>query len=129
MGFKTISYAPDDEYVYFISAGDAVKIGKSKGDPRKRLACLQTSNPNLLTLEYIAWSRDLSAHDLEQYFHCYCRDSRIRGEWFERDGAIRKVRDAIIHTTQGNKCSLLEMRQWGDNDKPIMAVIKKVTQL
>lgn len=63
-------------FVYAIWDGCAVKIGKSKGHPQRRLDALQTGNPR--TLRLLAYTVELTESDV----HRKLRRHRIRGEWF-----------------------------------------------
>lgn len=63
--------------VYFISRGDAIKIGFSR-DPRDRLAALQTQHPEVLELITSAPGTVRHERSLHQKFD----HLRITGEWF-----------------------------------------------
>lgn len=67
-------------FVYFISAGDAIKIGFAS-KVTNRLKALQTSTHNNLTLLAQAPGNSL----LERRYHHQFREYRIRGEWFRAD--------------------------------------------
>jgi hypothetical protein len=60
---------------YFISDGDAVKIGYST-DPGKRLRALQTAHPKRLTLLGVCSFKESELHEK---FH----GLRLHGEWFK----------------------------------------------
>jgi hypothetical protein len=63
--------------VYFIAAGDAIKIGYST-DVHKRIADLRTGAATEATLiEYVRAGRDV-----ERELHTILASERIRGEWF-----------------------------------------------
>lgn len=62
--------------VYAITDGQAVKLGKSDGDPRVRLASLQTGNARVLQL--VAYTSGLTERQVHRRYH----RSRGRGEWF-----------------------------------------------
>jgi hypothetical protein len=68
-------------YVYFISDGTAIKIGKSD-NPNKRMNSLQIGNPRELSL--------LGTTPLitEEEVHILFKDLKIRGEWFENHQLI-----------------------------------------
>ena len=73
------------QFVYFISDGDAIKIGLSK-TPKGRLRTLQTGHPReLVLLASLEGSRRL-----EREIHERFANLRLRGEWFRDDGEIRK---------------------------------------
>jgi len=85
-GFETI-YGPSNGFIYFIRAGDAVKIGFTRGDPRKRVAALQTGNAeHLRLLTYLA-----GHSDMEVELHDVLREHRIRGEWFRWTPEVQRV--------------------------------------
>jgi hypothetical protein len=75
-------------YVYAIGdGGGAVKIGKSVGHPRERLADLQTANPRPLTL--LAWTQHLTERQAHRLFWRW----HLRGEWFALDaGLVARLR-------------------------------------
>lgn len=63
--------------VYFISDGEAVKIGISK-NPTKRLAQLQTGHPRRLSI----LATLPGGADEEMQLHGRFREHRLHGEWF-----------------------------------------------
>ncbi len=63
--------------VYAITDGYSIKLGRSNGHPRVRLASLQTGNPDHLTL--VAYTSGLTERQLHRRYH----RSRLRGEWFK----------------------------------------------
>jgi len=69
--------------VYFITDGDAVKIGKTSGWASERLKGLQVGNPRELKLLMVAVARGVDGTHLEHMFHERFANYRIRGEWFE----------------------------------------------
>jgi len=74
------------ECVYFITDGQAVKIGKTKYHPCSRLAQLQTGNPRELKLITVAYTNpQIYGMEIESFFHSVFRDHRIRGEWYDYD--------------------------------------------
>jgi hypothetical protein len=70
-------------YVYFIGqvGSSAVKIGKTRGSPAKRMAQLQTGNPHLLYLK--AYARLEDYDEAEKYLHKKYGRKWIAGEWFK----------------------------------------------
>lgn len=64
-------------FVYFVSDGEAVKIGFSE-KPARRLAGIQSHHPKPLTLLGTVSASVFDEQDLHQKFS----DIRIRGEWF-----------------------------------------------
>lgn len=74
------------ECVYFVVAGDFVKIGKATGTPHKRLNTLQTGCPYQMRLAgYLA-----GGLEVESYFHRLFAKYRARdgGEWFRMEGEL-----------------------------------------
>jgi len=78
----------NDGYIYFIEAGDMVKIGYST-HPNKRFMDLQITSPVPLTLNYlIPGDPGLERHLHKQFAHL-----RAHGEWFvEKQLIIQSVR-------------------------------------
>jgi hypothetical protein len=74
---------PNEPGVYFVRAGDRVKIGKAK-DVHKRLTDLQTSAPHKLELLAVA----AGGYDEEGAYHRLFARSRLVGEWFRLDAEI-----------------------------------------
>ncbi len=72
-----------NEYIYFISDGEYIKIGKSIS-PLRRLKELQTANGRALELIGIIPSSKVN----ENVLHSVFGDSHVRGEWFEIDSSI-----------------------------------------
>lgn len=67
-------------FVYIITDGEAVKIGKTK-DMKYRMSSMQTCNPReLFVLQVI---RTNSMEKIEQSLHWWYRKYLIRGEWFD----------------------------------------------
>lgn len=78
-------------FVYFISNGEAVKIGYS-ADPAKRFQSLQTSQPGtLVLLGTIAGNREL-----ERELHTRFADRRRVGEWFTADDVLIGAIEGLI---------------------------------
>ena len=71
-----------EAYVYFVSDGHYVKIGKAQ-DPIKRLGQIQTGNPNQCELLYlIPLKASAMASEVESYLHEKYKQHRMCGEWF-----------------------------------------------
>jgi hypothetical protein len=68
--------------VYFIQAGGTgpIKIGKTGGDPMRRLSDLQTGSPVPLRLIGIIETREIASS--ERAFHRAFESDRLHGEWF-----------------------------------------------
>lgn len=74
--------------VYFIQCGGAwgpIKIGTTEGNPRARLAAMQTGNPQDLRLLHAI----PGGQDTESGLHNMFAHLRIRGEWFRGDDELR----------------------------------------
>lgn len=81
-------------YVYFIGDGiGPVKIGRST-NPHKRLAHMQTGNPNVLRIEALVQPMHTDSYIYELAMHNALSDRRVRGEWFEREAA-QPIIDAV----------------------------------
>lgn len=76
---------PNNGFVYFIKAGDLVKIGHSV-NIKKRLETLQVASPVTLTL---IGTMEGNYH-LEQKLHLQFARYRVRGEWFELSEPIKE---------------------------------------
>lgn len=72
--------------VYFVRAGDYVKIGLAK-DPEKRLVDLQVSNAEYLDLVHII----PGGRELESYYHEAFKHHHVRGEWFEYEPVMAEL--------------------------------------
>lgn len=81
-------------WVYFIQAGDKIKIGFSTR-PLNRLRDLQTSNPG--ALEIIGTMQGTKAY--EHRLHERFKRFRVRGEWFRSTAALTRLIDA--YTPEG----------------------------
>lgn len=71
-------------WVYFISAADAVKVGKTRS-LRSRASALNTDSPVTLSLLGAVLARD--ATRLEMLLHAKLAAHRIKGEWFASEPA------------------------------------------
>lgn len=76
--------------VYFIRCNNYIKIGKST-DPWKRLAALQTGNPEQLEMLAIA----PGGGEFESGLHSAFEGARQRGEWFEETDKLRSFIQSI----------------------------------
>lgn len=74
------------KFLYFIKAGDRVKIGTSN-DVDKRIKQIQTGNPD--TVEKLAEFEGFA--ERESGIHKELSDIRIRGEWFKFGEKIKWV--------------------------------------
>ena len=73
-------------YVYCISDGTALKIGKTTNHPSNRVAELQTGNPRLLRL--IACIETENVTETEAMLHLRFEHLNVLGEWFDHDDMI-----------------------------------------
>jgi hypothetical protein len=80
--------AASNEFVYFVTAGPFVKIGKTSGTPDGRIAALQTGCPYPMTLA----AYESGGLREEAALHCRFAEYRVRpdGEWFRYEGALRE---------------------------------------
>lgn len=79
-------------YLVGAEGSPLVKIGYTGGDPKKRLASLQTGQPMTLSL---LWS---VGGDYEDALHQRFADYRVRGEWFDLTplgDPVAVVREAV----------------------------------
>lgn len=86
-------------YVYAVSDGVFVKIGKST-HPGRRLDDLQTSNPRRLQLLVVAPNTTALIGNHEKAIHLRQQANRVRGEWFSEavhDFIVRVVATDIPH--------------------------------
>lgn len=65
-------------FVYFIRAGDCVKVGFTASDPETRLAILQTNNHEAAYLDIVIKGSEL----LEREWHERLAPDHVRGDWF-----------------------------------------------
>lgn len=73
-------------FVYCISDGTALKIGKTVNHPTNRVADLQTGNPRLLKLLAYVEAEDVAVAEAEM--HARFAHLSVLGEWFEHDVLI-----------------------------------------
>jgi hypothetical protein len=71
------------EFIYAIECGDAIKIGRS-WHPAARMKSLQSFCP--LPFRLIGMIE--GTHVEERELHSLCKNARIRGEWFRKEGAV-----------------------------------------
>lgn len=81
--------------VYFVKAGDAVKIGYSN-NIKRRMMKFQTGNHfSLQLLLEIPVPNFKEAHLLERNLHKWFRAYRIRNEWFKYSSLMESVIEEI----------------------------------
>ena len=69
-------------FLYFIKAGDAIKIGLGD-DIEKRMITLQVGNPNRLDLLHSIDLPDQEAKEKEIELHQLLHKTNLNGEWFQ----------------------------------------------
>lgn len=79
----------EEPKVYFITAGDVVKIGVSR-QPNKRLRQLQSSSSKKLTLAACCFG----GFAMEKSLHKRFASHRLQGEWFMLTDEIKRLIDA-----------------------------------
>lgn len=86
-------------YVYLaasLGSPGLIKIGYTKGDPKKRVAQLQTGNPQGVRLVHAIAVSDPKS--VERVLHRHFATKRKRGEWFQVSvSEARKAIYAIAH--------------------------------
>lgn len=73
---------PDGRCVYFIEAGEHLKIGVAK-NPHKRIRDLQVANPEPLRLVAVMSPSEHDAVTMERHIHFVLSQYRVGGEWFK----------------------------------------------
>ena len=96
-------------FVYFVTDGEAVKIGFS-GAPDGRVADLQISTPR--ELKPLAKFPGTMAD--EQAVHALFQDLRIRGEWFRPDQRITDFIARLEGPAPAAQFPEKGFRQWAD---------------
>lgn len=76
----------DTGFVYFISDGTHIKIGKAN-DPCQRVRELQTANPFVLEMLGVTQG----GHKLEFRLHDLLAEFRLQGEWFVMNDHVMSV--------------------------------------
>ncbi|WP_050577733.1 GIY-YIG nuclease family protein [Sinorhizobium meliloti] len=98
---KVLDAANDNgvgSFVYFITDGDAIKIGKAN-NPKSRLSGLQTSHHKPLRILALMPGGEASERALHGKFHRY----RIRGEWFKDCREIRNFINSLTPVANDNE--------------------------
>lgn len=67
-------------YVYIISDGYAVKIGKTQ-HLKERISSIQNCNPRPITLLQVIETDDMDAY--EHSLHSFFKERKMHGEWFD----------------------------------------------
>lgn len=79
--------ATSNEFVYFVTAGPFVKIGKTSGSPDGRIAALQTGCPYPMVLA--AYQSGGLQEEAALHFRFAEYRARPDGEWFRCEGALQ----------------------------------------
>ncbi|TPK59010.1 MULTISPECIES: GIY-YIG nuclease family protein [unclassified Mesorhizobium] len=83
---------PEHGHVYFLKAGNAVKIGRST-NLRGRIQSLQTGSAHEARIVKIL----RGGKRREKEFHKRFAEYRLRGEWFDLRGSLAKYLEMCIH--------------------------------
>lgn len=95
----------DKNKVYFIAAGEHVKIGHTTGDPAKRMEGLQVGCPfKMKLLGTIPGTREV-----ERALHSRFRSSALGGEWFSLTGRVKELIETMIREQDVNSCLSLSV--------------------
>ena len=70
-------------HVYFISDGQYVKVGKTRGAVDQRIKGLQTGNVRALVLLATINAQYWIIRNLEPELHDWLSDFKVRNEWFD----------------------------------------------
>lgn len=97
--------APQTPCVYFVKAGEFVKIGYSK-DFSNRIGGIQTGCP--ITLEPLLFFANCEACD-ERDIHATFRELRTNGEWFKYEGSLRSSVEEFIDRLSITKSEELQL--------------------
>jgi hypothetical protein len=119
-------------YVYFIKAGQKLKIGKAK-DPELRMAELQTGCPfEMRLMGTLKCKSDMHSHTVEQRLHRLFRREHFRGEWFNYYGHLPYVLSKIIKSGDVETLECVfrtEMEQARKFEKPKKKQVAPVEEL
>lgn len=89
--------SPVEEIVYFLRAGEFIKIGKTTGDPTSRVAQLQTGCP--FPIEVLATMR--GGRGREAKLHKKFAALRAHGEWFHASPVLMAFIDGLSQRVEG----------------------------
>lgn len=93
--WRKLRHVHQTEIVYFAKSYDGyVKIGKSD-EPERRIAQLQTGNPQPIRL--IGWLRSLSGFEVS--LHRLHEEDRVSGEWFRHSDHINDTISRLVGAT------------------------------
>lgn len=78
-------------YVYFMSDGQYLKIGKAK-DYKKRLSHIQIANARTIKIQYLIPVKDETcAFKIEGFLHRAYMSYQMNGEWYDIMGKLQKI--------------------------------------
>jgi hypothetical protein len=80
-------------YVYFIKAGDAIKVGIAT-DINSRMVSVQVGNPHKIKLLHSISTSEQHAREIESQIHGLFHKTNLNGEWFQ---ANQFMIDFITH--------------------------------
>jgi len=91
-----MGYTAPIEYVYFIKAGEFVKIGRTTKGIGNRIEHMQTANAHVLHCPmyikiYVHSYYCSIGERVERLVHTICKDSHVRGEWYHYHDAMLAV--------------------------------------
>lgn len=89
--------SPVEEIVYFLRAGEFIKIGKTTGDPSSRVAQLQTGCP--FPIEVLATMP--GGRGREAKLHKKFAALRAHGEWFHASPVLMAFIDGLSQRAEG----------------------------
>lgn len=88
--------AAEDNFVYFISAGPFLKIGKTSGSPDARIKELQTGCPFPIQLAAYLSGGVGKERELHRRFDEY----RAHGEWFRHEGRLAAFVKSLVEASR-----------------------------
>lgn len=86
--------------VYFMQAGDAIKIGHAERPDILRMRYTSMNVHNPMPVRILGVRPDLPDISCEKALHKKLASSRIKGEWFRPDDAVM-AEVALAHTVRG----------------------------
>lgn len=84
-------------FVYLLCDGEKFKIGMTRGKIEKRIAELQTGNPNEIFIS--SYHETEYPNRIEQMMHVKYKTSQIKNEWFDLS-----VEQVVGFRKECNKC-------------------------
>ena len=87
-------------FVYLLCDGERFKIGMTKGTIEKRIAELQTGNPNEIYV--MSYHKTKHPHKVEKMMHTRYQMSKVKNEWFDLN-----TQQVLNFKNECNKCEEL----------------------